>query len=56
MTTKERIESHFLVLGGLSVLMIEVKYVLARAVERRNAIAHVMAECDGMWQAFRRDL
>ena len=47
-TTKGRIESHFLVLGGLSVLLIEVQYVLGRAEERLNAIAQVMAECDGI--------
>jgi hypothetical protein len=51
MTTKGRIEYHFLVFGGLSVLVIEVKYVLGVAEERLNAIAHVIAECDGMWQA-----
>jgi len=51
MTTKRRIEYHFLVFGGLSILIIEVKYILGNAEERLNAIAQVIAECDGMHQA-----
>jgi hypothetical protein len=50
MTTKGRIEYHFSVFGRLSVLVIEVKYVLGVAAERLNAIAQVIAECHGMRQ------
>jgi len=46
MTTKGRIEYHFLVFGGLRILFIEVKIVLGTAAERRNAIAQVIAESD----------
>ena len=47
MTTKGCIEYQFLVFGGLSILLIEVKYVLGNAEERVNAIAQVIALCDG---------
>lgn len=47
MTTSGRVEYHFLVFGGLSLLVIEVKYVLGSDEERLNAIAQVIAECDG---------
>ena len=50
MTTKGHIEYHFLVFGGLVILIIEVKYVLGNPEERLNAIAQVIAECDGMYQ------
>ena len=49
MTTKGRIEYHFLAFGGLCILFIEVKIVLGTAAERRNAIAHVIAEFDGQY-------
>jgi hypothetical protein len=48
MTTRRRIEYHFLVFGGLSILVIEVKIFLGTADERLDAIAQVIAECDGM--------
>jgi hypothetical protein len=48
MSTKGRIEYQFVVFGGLSVLVIEVKYVLKSGDDRLNAIAQVVAECDGM--------
>ena len=48
MTTKGRIEYHFLMFGGISILVIEVKYILGVAEERLDAIAQVIAECDGM--------
>jgi hypothetical protein len=48
LTTRGRVEYHFLVFGGLSVLVIEVKLLLGTADERLNAIAQVIAECDGM--------
>jgi len=50
MTMRGRIEYHFLVFGGLSILVIEVKYILGNAEERLNAIAQVIAECDGTHQ------
>jgi hypothetical protein len=51
MTTRGRIEYHFLVFGGLSILVIEVKYILGNAEERLNAIAQFIDECDGMHEA-----
>jgi hypothetical protein len=48
MTTKGRIEYHFSVFGGLAILVIEVKFTLGTADERLDAIAQVIAECDGM--------
>jgi hypothetical protein len=47
--TRGRIEYHFLVFGELSLLVIEVKFRLATGDERLNAIAQVIAECDGMY-------
>jgi hypothetical protein len=49
MTKRGRIEYHFLVFGGLSVLVIEVKFILGTPDERLDAIAQVIAECDGMY-------
>ncbi|KAK2467391.1 hypothetical protein APHAL10511_000626 [Amanita phalloides] len=46
LTTKGRIEYHFLVFGGVSILVIEVKYALGVAEERLDAIAQIIAECD----------
>ena len=51
-TTRGRIEYYFLVFGRLSILVIEVKYKLGDADERLDAIAQVIAECDGMHYAF----
>jgi len=48
MVTRRRVEYHFLVFGRLSILVIEVKYILRNAEEGLNAIAQVIAECDGM--------
>jgi hypothetical protein len=48
LTTKGRIEYHFRVFRGLSVLVIEVKLSLGTSEERRNAVAQVIAECDGV--------
>lgn len=45
-TTRGRIEYYFLVFGGFSILVIEVKYKLGDADERLDAIAQVIAECD----------
>jgi hypothetical protein len=47
MTTKGRIEYHFKVFGGLSIVFIEAKRQLGTATERLNAIAQVIAESDG---------
>jgi len=49
MITKGRVEYHFLVFGGLSLLVIEVKFELGTGEERLNAIAQVAAECDGIY-------
>ena len=48
MTRGQQIEYHFLVFGGLSIPVIEVKFFLGTADERLDAIAQVIAECDGM--------
>lgn len=44
MTMKGRVEYHFLVLGELAFLVIEVKLELGTGGERLNAIAQVIAE------------
>jgi hypothetical protein len=41
------IEYQFLVLGRLSVLVIEVKYAPRSTQERLDAIAQVIGECNG---------
>ena len=50
--TKGRVEYHFLVFGGLSVLVIQVKYELGTSEERLDAIAQVVAECDGIYGTY----
>jgi len=50
MTTKGRVEYHFSVFGGLSIVVIEFKPVFGTSSERLNAIAQVIAECDGMYR------
>ena len=45
-------EYQFLVFGRVSILVIEVKYKLGNANEWLDAIAQVIAECDGMHFAF----
>jgi hypothetical protein len=45
MTTSGRIEYYFLSFGSTSIVVIEVK--LRIMAERLNAIAQVIAECDG---------
>jgi len=47
MTTKGRVEYHFLVFGALFFLVIEVKFELGTGEERADAIGQVVAECDG---------
>lgn len=49
MTTKGRVEHHFLVFGGLSFLIIEVKFELGTGEERADAVGQVIAECDGKY-------
>ena len=51
-TTRGRIEYCFLVFGGISILVIQVKYKLGDADERLDAIAQVITECDSMHYAF----
>ena len=45
--TQGRIEYHFKVIGGLTVLFVEVKLFIGSDAERMNAIAQVIAEADG---------
>ena len=47
MTTKGKIEYYFKAFGATSVLFIEVKLRIGSATERLDAIAQVIAECDG---------
>lgn len=47
MATKGRIEYRYVVLGGPSLLIIEVEYTLGSARERLDAIAQVIAGCRG---------
>ena len=47
LTTSGRVEYHFLAFGGLSLLVIKVKYKLGTSEERLNTIAQVIAECAG---------
>jgi len=49
MTTKGRVEYHFVVFGVLSLLVIEVKFELGTGEERADAMAQVIAECDGIY-------
>jgi len=46
-TTKDKIESYFKAFGSIAVLLIEVKLRIGCAKERIDAIAQVIAECDG---------
>ena len=49
MATKGRVEYHFVLFGGLSLLVIEVKFELGTGEERANAVGQVIAECDGIY-------
>ena len=49
MTTKGRVEYHFLVFGALFFLVIEVKFELGTGEERADAVGQVIAECDGKY-------
>ncbi|KAF8493301.1 hypothetical protein F5888DRAFT_1618085 [Russula emetica] len=46
-TTKRRVEYHFQAIGSISVLFIEVKLRIGSRKERLDAVAQVIAECDG---------
>lgn len=46
-TTKDRIEYHFMAFGSVSVLVVDIKFKIGHLEERLNAIAQVIAECDG---------
>jgi hypothetical protein len=47
MTTKGRIERHYKMFGGITVIFIEVKVILGTADERLDAMAQVIAESAG---------
>ena len=49
MTTKGRVEYHFVVFGGLSLLVIEAKFELGTGDERADAVGQVVAELDGIY-------
>ena len=55
MTTKGRIEYHFLAFGGLCILFVEVKIVLGTAAERRND-ALLMLSLNPMVSTFQHHL
>ena len=46
-STRGRIEHYFKAFGSISVLFIEVKFVIGNDAERLDVIAQVIAECDG---------
>jgi hypothetical protein len=46
-TTKGRVEYYFETIGSIVVLFIELKFNIGGGEERLNAIAQVIAECDG---------
>ena len=48
MTTKGRVEYHFLVFGRLAFLVLEVKFELGIGQEL-DAIAQIVAECHGIY-------
>jgi len=47
LTTKGRIEYHFIAFGSVGVLFIEVKLRIGGAEERLDVIAQVIAACEG---------
>jgi hypothetical protein len=46
-TTKSGVEYYFRAIRSIAVLFIEFKLHIGSATERLNAIAQVIAECDG---------
>lgn len=47
-TTRSKIEYHFKVFGTLVVVFVEAKLKIGSDEDRLNAIAQVIAECDGL--------
>jgi hypothetical protein len=45
--TKGRVKYYFRTIGSIAVFFIEVKFKIGSGDERLNAIAQVIAECDG---------
>ena len=50
--SRDRVENYLKAFGSTSVLLVEVKYKIGRGAERLNAIAQVIAECDGEFSFF----
>jgi hypothetical protein len=50
-STKGRIEYYFRAFGSISILVVEVKLKVGSATERLDAIAQVIAECDGWFSS-----
>lgn len=46
-TTRGKIKYHFKILGILSVVLVEAKLKIGSVEDRLNAVAEVIAECDG---------
>lgn len=46
-TTQGQIEHHFLAFGVIGIVFIEAKLAIVTPIQRLNAIAQVIAECDG---------
>jgi hypothetical protein len=46
-TTKGRVEHYFQTMGSIAVFFLEIKYRIGSGKERLDAIAQVIAECDG---------
>ena len=53
-TTRGKIEYHFKTFGALTVVFVEAKLKIGSDEERMNAIAQVIAECDGQASVQRR--
>jgi hypothetical protein len=46
-TTRGRIEHHYKIFGGVTIVFIEIKKVLGDGTDRLDAIAQIIAEFDG---------
>jgi hypothetical protein len=47
LTTRGRVEYYFKSLGSFAVLFIEMKFKIGSIKERLDAMAQIIAECDG---------
>ena len=45
--TKDRVQYHFTAIRSTVLVLIEVKFKIGNAKERLDAVAQIIAECDG---------